>query len=78
VNPNHVPELPAPAQRLRLLKAVVQLVFVIDDGETLSERVAEPVVVPASVWPTWASDGYPQLLLQLQAEIDREHSADEI
>lgn len=35
-------------KRLRLVKVVVQPVFVIDDGESLSEAVGEQVVVPAA------------------------------
>lgn len=58
--------------RLRLLKAVVQLVFVIDDDENLVERVAEPVVVPAGQWPSWASEEYPALFAQLQHELDEQ------
>ena len=39
--------------RLRLLKVVVQPVFAIDDGETLTETTAEPVVVASADWPTY-------------------------
>lgn len=35
----------------RLLKIVVQATLVEDDGENLSEQVAEPVVVKAADWP---------------------------
>lgn len=58
--------------RLRLLKAVVQFVFVVDDGEILTERVADPVVVPASSWPEWAISEYPRLLAQLEEEVRQE------
>lgn len=59
-------------KRIRLLKAVVQLVFVVDDDDNLIERVAEPVVVPAGQWPSWATDQYPALLAQLQQELDEQ------
>lgn len=36
--------------RLRLLKVAVQPVFVEDDGEHLTERMAEPFEVSASEW----------------------------
>ena len=61
---------PSSRPRLRLLKAVVQLVFVEDDGHTLTERVTDPVVVPAHLWPTWAAEEYPALLEQLQDDLD--------
>jgi hypothetical protein len=41
--------------RLRLLKVIVQPVFVVDDGEFLTEHTAEPVEVPAAEWPTYAT-----------------------
>ncbi len=45
-------------KRLRLLKVMVQPVFVVDDGESLSERPAAPVMVPAAVWPEFAAEGF--------------------
>lgn len=36
---------------LRLLKVMVQPVLVDDDGEHLSEVVAEPIAVSAADWP---------------------------
>ncbi len=59
-------------RRLRLLKAVVQFVFVVDDGVTLTERIAEPVVIPASGWPSWATEEYPVLLAQLEGQLQDE------
>jgi hypothetical protein len=41
--------------RLRLLKVVVQPVLVLDDGETLTEQVAEPIEVSVNDWPTFAA-----------------------
>lgn len=41
--------------RLRLLKVIVQPVFVVDDGETLTEQPAQPVIVPAAEWPGYAA-----------------------
>lgn len=37
--------------KLRLLKVITQAVFVVDDGENLTEQAAEPVTVPAAEWP---------------------------
>lgn len=42
-------------KKLRLLKVVVQPTFVVDDGETLSEVLAEPVVVLAKDWAEYAT-----------------------
>lgn len=38
-------------KKLRLLRVVVQPVFVIDDGETLVEETGQPTSVPAAQWP---------------------------
>lgn len=39
---------------LRLLKVIIQPVFVEDDGETLTEIAAQPLPVPAKDWPEGA------------------------
>ena len=56
--------------RLRLLKVIVQPVFVIDDDEVLIERVADTVVVAAIDWPTYASTVFPTQVQALQSELD--------
>lgn len=38
-------------KRLRLVKVIVQPVFAIDDGEDLTEMVADPIPVAAAAWP---------------------------
>ncbi|MBK8748775.1 MAG: hypothetical protein IPM04_13205 [Saprospiraceae bacterium] len=43
--------------RVRLLKVVVQPVFVVDDGETLTEQVADAFTVNASAWRDFADEG---------------------
>lgn len=43
--------------RLRLLKVIVQPVFVLDDGETLTEQVADPFTVTAAGWREFADEG---------------------
>ncbi len=59
---------------LRLLKVIVQPVFVLDDGETLTEHVAEPVVVPAADWPTYPMTGYAEAFAALQAQVEAQTS----
>jgi hypothetical protein len=39
--------------RLRLLKVAVQPVFVIDDGENVTERAVEPIIVQPADWPDY-------------------------
>jgi hypothetical protein len=39
-----------PKKKLRLVKVVLQPVFVIDDGGSLEENAAEPITVSAAEW----------------------------
>jgi hypothetical protein len=56
--------------RLRLLKVVVQPVFVVDDGESLREQTAQPVTVSPEAWPTFATTTFVEGMEQLQAQLD--------
>ena len=56
--------------RLRLLKVIVQPVFVLDDGEHLVEQVADPVAVPAAEWPTYPNQGFSQAFEMLRAQLE--------
>ena len=42
-------------KQLRLVEVMVQAMFVVDDGETLTKQVTDPVTVPASEW-----DAFPE------------------
>jgi hypothetical protein len=55
---------------LRLLKVVVQPVFAIDDGETLTETTAEPVVVASADWPSYPATRFLEAVNELQAQLD--------
>ena len=44
--------------RLRLLKVVVQPVFVLDDGDTLTEKVGNAVTVAATDWRAFGVDAF--------------------
>lgn len=46
-------------KRLRLIKVIVQPIFVLDDGETLREQTVEPIQVRAEEW-----EEYPEMLLE--------------
>lgn len=57
-------------RRLRLLKVVVQPIFVIDDGETLTEHAAEPVIVSPKDWPTFATTTFLAGVEHLRTQIE--------
>lgn len=57
-------------KKLRLLKVIVQPVFVVDDGEELVEQTAEPVVVSPADWPTFATTAFLDGMQQLQEQLD--------
>ena len=53
--------------RLRLLKIDMRPVFVLDDGETLTEQAGEPFTVQAASITTFSEDWSAEML-RLQAE----------
>lgn len=57
--------------RLRLLKVIVQPVFVVDDGEQLHEQSAQPVPVSPADWPTFATTTFVEGMEALQAQLDK-------
>lgn len=59
------------SKRLRLLKVIVQPVFVVDDpDEGLSELIAQPIEVPAPEWPTFATGRFAEATAELRANIE--------
>lgn len=58
--------------KLRLLKVICQPVFVLDDGESLIEQTAQPVVVPAHEWPTYATSGFMESFETLRRQVEEE------
>lgn len=56
--------------KLRLLKVIVQPVFVVDDGEGLVEHVTQPVEVPAAEWPGFAAGRFAEGFEQLRAQVE--------
>lgn len=58
--------------KLRLVKVVVQPVFVLDDGENITELEHPPTVIPASEWPTYSSERFPREVAEWQATLDAE------
>lgn len=61
--------------KLRLVHVIVQPVFMLDDGENLSEVEHKPTVIPASEWPTYSSERFPREVAAWQARLDQEHAA---
>jgi hypothetical protein len=57
--------------KLRLLKVMVQPVFVLDDGEKLVEQVAQAVTVAAEDWPTYATTGFVEAVAALRAQLEK-------
>lgn len=60
--------------KLRLIKVLVQPVFMIDDGENLTEVEHAAVEIPASEWPTYSSDRFQREVDNWQAKLDEESS----
>lgn len=61
--------------KLRLVKVLVQPVFVLDDGE--GEGVTEvehgQIAIPAAEWPTYSSERFPAEVKAWQAQLDAEN-----
>ncbi len=58
--------------KVRLLKVVVQPVFVLDDGATLTEVQHPATVIPAAEWPTYSSGRFPREVAEWQEKLDAE------
>lgn len=61
--------------KLRLIKVAVQPVFVLDDGENITELEHPAVVIPAEEWPTYSSERFQKERAAWQAQIDAEAQA---
>ena len=60
-------------KRLRLLKVVVQPIFVVDDEDSgLSELIAEPLEVSAAEWPTFATGRFAQATAALRDQVEED------
>ncbi len=61
-------------KRVRLLKVIVQPVFVVDDDEDdeLTEVAAEPVIVTPRNWPTYATTTFQESMSALQEQLGAE------
>lgn len=58
--------------KLRLIKVIVQPVFVLDDGENVTEVEHGAIAIPASEWPAYSGERFPREVEAWQAQIDAE------
>jgi hypothetical protein len=58
--------------RLRLVKVIVQPVFMLDDGTTLTEVEHPATVIPANEWPTYSGERFPNEVAEWQHKLDDE------
>jgi hypothetical protein len=59
-------------KRIRLVKVVVQPVFVIDHGDHLEEVEHPATVIPAEEWPTYSSERFPREVAAWQERLNQE------
>ena len=60
--------------RLRLVKVVTQATFVLDNGDSLVEQVANPVTVSAAEWPTYPTGRFLEQVAELEGELNGDNS----
>ena len=59
-------------KRIRLVKVIVQPVFVLDDGENVIEVEHQPVAILAADWPAYSGERFPAEVEAWQAQLDQE------
>lgn len=57
-------------KRLRLVKVIVQPVFVLDDGDTIQEVEHDPIAIPAADWPAYSNERFPAEVAAWEARIN--------
>jgi hypothetical protein len=63
------------SRRLRLLKVMVQPIFVVDDDEGgLSELIPQAIEVSAQEWPTIATERFAEATAELRLQVEDEQS----
>lgn len=61
--------------KLRLVKVLVQPVFILDHGDRIEELDHPAVTIPAAEWPSYSSERFPREVNAWQKQIDAEHAA---
>lgn len=56
--------------RLRLVHVLVQPVFMLDDGETLTPLEHGSTMIPAAEWPTYSGERFPAEVAAWQQQLD--------
>ncbi len=62
---------PSRPPKLRLVKVLVQPVFVVDHGTHVTELEHPAVVIPALEWPTYSSERFPREVAEFEKAIAR-------
>lgn len=52
------------------MKVIVQPVFMLDDGTTLTEVEHPPTVIPAEEWATYSGERFPREVAEWQERLD--------
>ena len=59
-------------KRLRLVKVIVQPVFVLDDGTDVTELEHPVIAIPAADWPTYSGERFPAEVAEWQKQLNAE------
>ena len=62
--------------KLRLVKVIVQPVFVLDHGDRIDEVEQPAITIPAADWPTYSGERFPAEVKAWQERIDAEHATE--
>lgn len=62
---------------IRLVKVLVQPVFMLDHGDRLEEVEHAAVTLPAEDWPEYSGRRFPTEVAEWQARLDAENAAEE-
>lgn len=60
--------------KIRLVKVLVQPVFVLDHGTHIEEVEHSAVAIPAAEWPSYSGERFPAEVAAWQTQIDAEHA----
>jgi hypothetical protein len=61
---------------IRLVKVLVQPVFILDHGDRIEEVEHSAVTLPAEDWPEYSGRRFPAEVAEWQARLDAENAAE--
>jgi len=61
--------------KLRLIKVIVQPMFVLDDGKHITEIDHPPIAIPADEWPAYSGERFPREVKKWQERLDAESAS---